>query len=87
MARIWAWIKERRIPLAEYKLESRKEQPVPINAEEPKQTGLRREELISSVENLGFCAGNNVGMEFAHRAGTEYFLMLNNDTIVEPNFL
>lgn len=87
VARIRASIKERRIPLAEYKLESRKEQPVPINAEEPKKTGLRRVELISSAENLGFCAGNNVGMEFAHRAGADYFLILNNDTIVEPNFL
>lgn len=87
VARIRAWIKERGIPLAEYKLESRKEQPVPVNTEEPKKTGLRRVELISSAENLGFCAGNNVGMEFAHRAGAEYFLILNNDTIVEPNFL
>ena len=87
VARIRAWIKERGIPLAEYKLESRKGQPVPVNTEEPKKTGLRRVELISSAENLGFCAGNNVGMEFAHRAGAEYFLILNNDTIVEPNFL
>lgn len=87
VARIRALIKERRIPLAEYKLESRKEQPVPINAEEPKKTSLRRVELISSAENLGFCAGNNVGMEFAYRAGADYFLILNNDTLVEPTFL
>ena len=37
VARIRAWIKERGIPLAEYKLESRKGQPVPINTEEPKK--------------------------------------------------
>ncbi|MDR9769533.1 glycosyltransferase [Acetomicrobium sp.] len=38
VARIRASIKERRIPLAEYKLESRKEQPVLFNnAEEPKR--------------------------------------------------
>jgi len=59
----------------------------PLTQKSLKKTGLRRVELISSAENLGFCAGNNVGMEFAHRAGAEYFLILNNDTIVEPNFL
>jgi len=37
VARIRAWIKERELQLAEYKLESRKELHVPINTEEPKK--------------------------------------------------
>jgi len=85
--RIRAWVKENGLPLAEYRLESRDELPVPLWVEEPLKEGLRRIELICSAVNLGFCAGNNVGMEFAYRAGTDYFLILNNDTVVEPTFL
>jgi len=68
-------------------LDSREALPEPISIEEPLSEGLRRVELITSVINLGFCAGNNVGMEFANRAGANYFLILNNDTFVEPTFL
>jgi len=85
--KIGAWVKENGLPLARYRLESRNELPVPIWVEEPLKEGLGRVELICSAVNLGFCAGNNVGMELAYRAGTDYFLILNNDTVVEPTFL
>ncbi len=85
--KIRAWVKENGLPLAEYRLESREMQPVPILEEKPLVEGLRRVELICSAVNLGFCAGNNVGMEFAHRADADYFLILNNDTLVESTFL
>ncbi len=39
-------------------------------------------------ENLGFTGGNNEGIAFAKiRYNPEYFLLLNNDTIVETSFL
>jgi GT2 family glycosyltransferase len=43
--------------------------------------------LMQSTTNLGFCAGNNLGMEWSSRLGAEYILILNNDTLPEPGFL
>ncbi len=40
--------------------------------------------LIRSKENLGFSGGNNLGISAANG---EYFLFLNNDTEVAPDFL
>jgi GT2 family glycosyltransferase len=37
--------------------------------------------------NLGFTGGNNVGIRYAIERGSNYFLLLNNDTTVEPDFL
>jgi len=37
--------------------------------------------------NLGFAGGNNIGIEMALERGAEYILLLNNDTIVESDFL
>jgi GT2 family glycosyltransferase len=43
--------------------------------------------LILSDRNLGFSGGNNLGIKYALEKSTDYILMLNNDTIVEKNFL
>lgn len=43
--------------------------------------------IIANEKNLGFAAGNNVGITYALTKGVEYVLILNNDTIVEPGFL
>jgi GT2 family glycosyltransferase len=43
--------------------------------------------LIKLPENTGFCLGNNIGMKQAAGNEAEIFLILNNDTIVTPNFL
>jgi len=43
--------------------------------------------LIRNPTNLGFAGGCNVGMRDALRRGTDYLLLLNNDTIVAPDFL
>ena len=40
--------------------------------------------LIETGANLGFCAGNNVGLEWALAQGADYVLMLNNDTWFDP---
>ncbi len=43
--------------------------------------------LIKNKENLGFTGGNNIGINYALKHGADYVLLLNNDTLVEPNFL
>lgn len=55
----------------------------------PIQPVLRTSKLlfIRSVANLGFCAGNNLGMRIATELDADFLLILNNDTIVTPRFL
>ena len=43
--------------------------------------------LITCKENMGFAGGNNTGVTIALNLGADYILLLNNDTIVERNFL
>jgi GT2 family glycosyltransferase len=43
--------------------------------------------LISTQENQGFSGGNNLGIRDALERGTDYILLLNNDTIVDSHFL
>lgn len=43
--------------------------------------------LLKSSENKGFSAGNNIGIRYALNSNADYVLLLNNDTLVEPNFL
>ena len=45
-----------------------------------------RVELIVNERNLLFAEGNNVGIRKALEAGGEYILLLNNDTVVDPDF-
>lgn len=44
-------------------------------------------ELFALEENIGFAGGNNIGIEFAMKNNADYVLLLNNDTIVEEDFL
>ncbi|HET6373199.1 MAG TPA: glycosyltransferase, partial [Candidatus Polarisedimenticolia bacterium] len=41
-------------------------------------------DLVVNDRNLGFCAGNNVGLK---RAGGVYILFLNADALLEPTYL
>lgn len=41
--------------------------------------------LLLANQNDGFSAGNNIGIKYAENA--DYYLLLNNDTVVAPNFL
>jgi len=43
--------------------------------------------LLELSRNTGFCLGNNIGMKQAAADKAEFFLVLNNDTTVSPNFL
>ncbi|WP_163215991.1 glycosyltransferase family 2 protein [Clostridium thermarum] len=43
--------------------------------------------FMSSGKNGGFAYGNNVGIRYALEQGAEYILLINTDTLVEPDFL
>lgn len=43
--------------------------------------------LLENGKNLGFAAGNNVGIRYALLHGADYVLLLNNDTVVTQEFL
>ncbi len=43
--------------------------------------------IIENVRNLGFSEGNNVGLKYAYENDADYFLILNNDTVVDPDVL
>lgn len=49
--------------------------------------GRRGGVLIRNERNLGFAGGSNVGIRRALEDGTDYILLLNNDTVVTPRFL
>ncbi len=44
-----------------------------------------RVEVIQNGRNLGFAEGNNVGIRHALNRGADYVLLLNNDTVSEPD--
>lgn len=46
-----------------------------------------RYEIIYTGENLGFAGANNIGIRRGIEIGADYFLILNNDTIVDKDFL
>jgi GT2 family glycosyltransferase len=43
--------------------------------------------IVELDKNLGYAAGNNVGIQHALDSGADYVLLLNNDTLVEPAML
>jgi GT2 family glycosyltransferase len=47
----------------------------------------RKIQLIKTPSNLGFARGNNLGIKEALRNRADYVLLLNDDTIVTPDFL
>src|SRR5271169_3428718 len=43
--------------------------------------------LLKTGENLGYAGGNNVGIEYALKHGADLVLLLNNDTVVDREFI
>ena len=44
--------------------------------------------LIKNKKNYGFAEGNNIGIRFALKnLNPDYILLLNNDTVVDKDFL
>jgi GT2 family glycosyltransferase len=44
-------------------------------------------QILETRRNLGYAEGNNVGMRLALEQGSDYILLLNNDTIVAPSLV
>jgi len=58
------------------------------NSKELNPTPLYPLVLIQTGENLGFAGGNNVGVRYTIKKDEyDYILLLNNDTVINPNFL
>lgn len=51
------------------------------------KAGFSKAHFIKNEENLGYAAGNNVGIRFALERMADFVLLLNNDTEVEKDFL
>ena len=62
-----------------------KEEQVPQIANSKSQTV--HVELLHNTVNKGFSGGNNVGIEYCMKEGAEAVILLNNDTIVSPDFV
>lgn len=43
--------------------------------------------ILETGQNLGYAGGNNIGIEYASRLGSDLILLLNNDTIVDRHFI
>jgi GT2 family glycosyltransferase len=43
--------------------------------------------LLETKKNLGYAGGNNVGIQYALDRKADFILLLNNDTIVDPEIL
>lgn len=51
------------------------------------RAGYSRSVFIKNEENIGYSAGNNVGIRYALERMADYVLLLNNDTEVKSDFL
>lgn len=51
------------------------------------KTNFSKAHFIKNSQNLGFSAGNNIGIRFSLERMAEYVLIINNDVEVERDFL
>lgn len=59
----------------------------PDGAADSVMSACPRITLFRNERNLGFAEGNNVGIRAALERKAQYILILNNDTVVEPDML
>ena len=58
-----------------------------VDKQGDKLASTRKLIIISNDKNYGFAEGCNAGIRFAMRNGSSYVVLLNNDTVVDPQFL
>ena len=61
--------------------------PVPDGTLEKKLKRYKNIKLITTLQNTGFAQGNNIGIKEGLKQKCQYFLLLNNDVLVHPQFL
>lgn len=50
-------------------------------------SGIHNVKLILSKANNGFSAGNNIGIKYSLKQGADYVMLLNNDTVIDPDMI
>lgn len=61
--------------------------PVPDGSLKKALKKYKNVKLITTLQNTGFAAGNNLGISYGLKHKADYFLLLNNDVLVERRFL
>ncbi len=61
--------------------------PVPDGWLEKRLKKDKSIKLITTLQNTGFAKGNNLGIKYGLKRGCRYFLLLNNDVLVNRQFL
>ena len=61
--------------------------PVPDGSLKQALKKYRNIKLITTLQNTGFAAGNNRGIKYGLRHKADYFLLMNNDVLVDRLFL
>lgn len=79
------WVESHNIPKLKFSLTQA--QKLVVDKSCNNRIGMQRVVIYSLQENVGFCAGNNLGLRHALANGIPYALILNNDTIVDSRFL
>lgn len=82
--RILDWTEESGMPTEVLDHHAATDQLAPVG--HPDLDGAPRLTLVRSDDNTGFCIANNLGARIGFAAGADYALILNNDTVVAPNF-
>ncbi len=85
--RLTSWLEESGLPWSLVELGGRDAPLVSKHVAQSREDGLPEVLVIAATTNLGFCAGNNVGMETAFGRGSDHVVLLNNDTVCEREFL
>ena len=63
---------------------SKKDNVTELSKYKSKRFGYK---FIRNAKNLGFAGGNNVGIKYAQSMAFDYIMILNNDVILDKNFL
>ena len=73
----------------EYDRETAEEGGIPKKEAELERVASNQRILIIRIEeNLGYAGGNNIGIKYVlAKEDSKYICILNNDTVVEPDFL
>lgn len=74
------------LSVLEYDRQTMKEATFLLNVV-PETASMTKLVIIRNEENLGFAAGNNIGIQYALRNRAEYIWILNNDVVVTPDSL
>ncbi|MCX6816769.1 MAG: glycosyltransferase family 2 protein [Candidatus Beckwithbacteria bacterium] len=61
--------------------------PVPDGSLKKALKKYKDVKLITALQNTGFADGNNLGIQRGLKWGAKYFLLINNDIIVDRQFL